>query len=145
MAIPSRQIGWGTESNLLWQILKQLNKLTSVLFGLKPNYKVFTALLNQTEEEAPEVIVLQNNTGLEFTTNRGSTGAYTINFTGYVLDQSKVVILMGPYSRFLNLPSLLSAYLYDDNTVFINTTEVATLTEVDGILKNTSIEIRVYS
>jgi len=35
MAIPSRQIGWGTESNLLWQILKQLNKLTSVLFGLK--------------------------------------------------------------------------------------------------------------
>jgi hypothetical protein len=52
MAIPSRQIGWGTESNLLWQILKQLNKLTSVLFGLKeaatPNYKVFTALVTQT-------------------------------------------------------------------------------------------------
>jgi hypothetical protein len=52
MAIPSRQIGWGTESNLLWQILKQLNKLTSVLFGLKeaatPNYKVYTALLTQT-------------------------------------------------------------------------------------------------
>jgi hypothetical protein len=52
MAIPSRQIGWGTESNLLWQILKQLNKLTSVLFGLKeaatPNYKVFTALLTQS-------------------------------------------------------------------------------------------------
>jgi hypothetical protein len=51
MAIPSRQIGWGTESNLLWQILKQLNKLTSVLFGLKeaatPNYKVYTALLSQ--------------------------------------------------------------------------------------------------
>lgn len=52
MAIPSRQIGWGTESNLLWQILKQLNKLTSVLFGLKeaatPNYKVYTALLTQS-------------------------------------------------------------------------------------------------
>jgi len=30
MAIPSRQIGWGTESNLLWQIAKQLQYLTQV-------------------------------------------------------------------------------------------------------------------
>lgn len=30
MAIPSRQIGWGTESNLLWQISKQLEYLTKV-------------------------------------------------------------------------------------------------------------------
>jgi hypothetical protein len=60
MAIPSRQIGWGTESNLLWQILKQLNKLTSVLFGLKeaatPNYKVFTALLTQSGASSPDVL-----------------------------------------------------------------------------------------
>jgi hypothetical protein len=51
MAQVSRQIGWSQESNLLYQILKQLNKLTSVLFGLKeaatPNYKVYTALLTQ--------------------------------------------------------------------------------------------------
>jgi hypothetical protein len=59
MAIPSRQIGWGTESNLLWQILKQLNKLTSVLFGLKeaatPNYKVYTALLTQNGGDDPNI------------------------------------------------------------------------------------------
>ena len=30
MAIPSRQIGWGTKSNLLWQISKQLEYLTKV-------------------------------------------------------------------------------------------------------------------
>jgi hypothetical protein len=30
MAIPSRQIGWGTESNLLWQISKQLEYLAKV-------------------------------------------------------------------------------------------------------------------
>jgi hypothetical protein len=48
MAIISRQIGWGTESNLLYQILKQLNRLTSIMFGLKPNYKVYTALLTQS-------------------------------------------------------------------------------------------------
>lgn len=31
MAIPSRQIGWGTKSNLLWQISKQLEYLNGVL------------------------------------------------------------------------------------------------------------------
>lgn len=30
MAIPSRQIGWGTNTNLLWQISKQLEKLLRV-------------------------------------------------------------------------------------------------------------------
>ena len=30
MAIPSKQIGWGTEENLLWQISKQLERLTQV-------------------------------------------------------------------------------------------------------------------
>jgi hypothetical protein len=32
MAIPSRQIGWGTEENLLWQISKQLESLTGVAY-----------------------------------------------------------------------------------------------------------------
>jgi hypothetical protein len=33
MAIPSRQIGWGTKSNLLWQISKQLERLICVSGG----------------------------------------------------------------------------------------------------------------
>ena len=81
MAIPSRQIGWGTESNLLWQILKQLNKLTSVLFGLKeaatPNYKVYTALLTQSGGDNPA------------TTNSGELtigGTYTIDDNSGGLD-----------------------------------------------------------
>ncbi len=32
MAIPSRQIGWSTRANLLWQISKQLEYLTGVLY-----------------------------------------------------------------------------------------------------------------
>ena len=44
----SRQIGWSNESNLLYQILKQLNRLSSIMFGLKPKYKVYTALLTQS-------------------------------------------------------------------------------------------------
>jgi hypothetical protein len=30
MAIPSKQIGWGTTENLLWQISKQLETLIKV-------------------------------------------------------------------------------------------------------------------
>ena len=53
MAIISRGIGWSQESNLLWYILKQLNQLTGVLFGLKPKYKVYTALLTQSGGDVP--------------------------------------------------------------------------------------------
>ena len=67
MAIPSRQIGWGTEDNLLWQISKQLEQLTNVTAQActtttstssstttttttLPLYRVYTALLTQTGE-----------------------------------------------------------------------------------------------
>jgi hypothetical protein len=33
MGIPNRQIGWSTKSNLLWQISKQLERLTCVTAG----------------------------------------------------------------------------------------------------------------
>lgn len=33
MAIPSRQIGWGTEENLLWQISKQLEYLIGITYN----------------------------------------------------------------------------------------------------------------
>ena len=72
MAIPSRQIGWGTESNLLWQILKQLTRLTSIMFSLKPNYKVYTVLLSQSEGTAPFV-----NSVLEDTINESFIFSYT--------------------------------------------------------------------
>jgi hypothetical protein len=37
MAIPSRQIGWGTEENLLWQISKQLEYLTGIAYNSNNN------------------------------------------------------------------------------------------------------------
>jgi hypothetical protein len=77
MAIQNRQIGWSQESNLLWQILKQINKLTSVIFGLKeaatPKYKVYTALLTQSGEDDPLTL---------------SSGAVTKGVTYYITDAS---------------------------------------------------------
>lgn len=60
MAIPSRQIGWSTEDNLLWQISKQLEQLTNVTAKTcatnAPTYKVFTALLTQSGVDDPDTL-----------------------------------------------------------------------------------------
>jgi hypothetical protein len=42
MSIPSRQIGWGTEENLLWQIAKQLEYLTKVIYNIGNNSPTVT-------------------------------------------------------------------------------------------------------
>jgi hypothetical protein len=66
MAIPSRQIGWGTEDNLLWQISKQLEQLTNVTAKgctttttttTLPAYRVYTALLSQTGGDGPTAVI----------------------------------------------------------------------------------------
>lgn len=52
MAIPSRQIGWGTEENLLWQISKQLEQLTGVTSKISSgggSYLVYSALLDSND------------------------------------------------------------------------------------------------
>jgi hypothetical protein len=65
MASVSRQIGWSQESNLLYQILKQLTRLTSIIFKLNPKYKVYTVTLTQSGEVAPqEEVVLENTIGI---------------------------------------------------------------------------------
>lgn len=51
MAIPSKQIGWSQESNLLWEITRQMDKLTKVVSASAAptsTYKVYTALLTQS-------------------------------------------------------------------------------------------------
>lgn len=47
MAIPSRQIGWGTKANLLWQISKQLEQLIAV------TSKLATTTTTSTTTAAP--------------------------------------------------------------------------------------------
>jgi hypothetical protein len=52
MAIPSRQIGWSTEDNLLWQISKQLERLTQVTGNSVSGSQTLT-----------QTLVIGNNTG----------------------------------------------------------------------------------
>ena len=82
MSVPNRQIGWSQESNLLWQILKQLNRLTSIMFGLKPNYKVYTALLSQNGSgNVFEITGGDLTVGVAYTIFEASGGAEGFDFT----------------------------------------------------------------
>jgi len=42
MPIPSRQVGWGTTENLLWQIAKQLEGISCQLCDLNNNFTTTT-------------------------------------------------------------------------------------------------------
>lgn len=89
MAIPSRQIGWGTEDNLLWQISKQLEQLTNVTAQgcttttsttTEPAYRVYTALLYQTGGDDPTAVTdlpLVLGLSYEIIDNDGGTADFT--------------------------------------------------------------------
>lgn len=57
MAIPNRQIGWSQESNLIWEIAYELDKLNKILGAGKPagnsptgNVGIPSAQIGQSQE-----------------------------------------------------------------------------------------------
>lgn len=147
MGVPNRQIGWSQESNLLWYILSQLKRLSSVIFSLKPKYKVYTAFLSQSGSSAPVATVLENTLGGTPTWARSTTGTYyfllndafpigqTVIFLNIVGDDSD-----GRYIAELNYAGGPNAN--QRGLVIKNAT---TNVNSDGISSLSSIEIRVYN
>jgi hypothetical protein len=149
MAISSKQIGWGTESNLLWQILKQLNHLTNILFGLKetatPKYKVYTAIITAFENDTPVVIELENTIGtITFNKFDESVGRYRL-ISDFLFTENKTVLFYGSIGRednYVPNPQLISNW---DSTNAINLYTFLDGVESNLVIWKTSIEIRVYS
>lgn len=83
MAIPSRQIGWGTEENLLWQISKQLEHLTGVTSNIPAPVSLYSASFFDT--------TTQNNGGA--TTANQVLISSTQAANGFTLASNKVTIL----------------------------------------------------
>jgi hypothetical protein len=90
MAIPSKQIGWGTEENLLWQISKQLESLTRVVYNI-PNNTTSTSTSTSTTTSTttsalPNMsLTVSNNLGL-FDIAQGSD--FTIEWIAYYANTS---------------------------------------------------------
>jgi hypothetical protein len=143
----SRQIGWSAESNLLYQILKQLNRLTSIISNIvggggdsRP-YKVYTALLTQTGTSAPVATVLENTLGsISFTYE--STGIYKVLSSSLFTPNKTAVFITsrgvgGPFGV------VTGAQFNSIDELFIST--MNTSGTVNNILVNSSFEIRVYN
>jgi hypothetical protein len=143
MASVSRQIGWSQESNLLYQILNQLTRLTSIIFGLKPKYKVYTALLTQVGELAPEAIVLENTIGnISFAYE--SVGVYAVNSSNlFIEDKTSVDIDPTNYDYLTGLALFANETIFSLSKIRITTTLGGA--PADDLLIKNRIEIRVYS
>lgn len=104
MGIPNRQIGWSTESNLLWEISKQLEKTacqlcnvsgtsgTSGSSGISPtlpvslNYGLFSQTGNST---------IITNTTVESSLINGGVGTLTVPANGFSIGDSFRAIMGG--------------------------------------------------
>ena len=107
-------------------------------------YKVYTALLSQSGTASPTSVGLENTFGITATFSYISTGYYELHMTGQFTSGKTFIINGCPDSGPIggNFGILLTDYsdtnkirlsTLDDNGVFYN-----------GMLNNTSIEIRVY-
>ena len=162
MAIPSRQIGWGTEDNLLWQISKQLERLTQVTGNAVattsststtaaptttttttlPVYRVYTALLTQNGTTAPVATVLENTIGvmsLEYS-NPGTYSITSVEFNGFA-DYGKVAVLLtnggsGYFTSAQYVPSINGITIRTVNNLNIATND---------LMSGATIEIRLYN
>jgi hypothetical protein len=83
MAIPSKQIGWGTEENLLWQISKQLETLTSVTYNsgssLSTTYVPYTGAISSVNLGANNISANAFFNGFNSITASGTQVVLTIN------------------------------------------------------------------
>lgn len=101
MSIPSKQIGWSNESNLLWQISKQLEQLTGVTSKIVTStstYNVYTALVTWDDTGLTDLNVLENTLGgdLDFSINTSNSQA-TITSTDLLFTTNKTFVLLNSF------------------------------------------------
>jgi len=77
MAIPSREIGWSTNSNLLWTISKELERLICVRKGECPPTTTTTTTLPLTTTTTTTLPSTTTTT----TTSAGSGGGFAIGLS----------------------------------------------------------------
>lgn len=100
----------------------------------------YVALINQSSTDAPTLTVLKNDTGLTFTPSRTIAGAYAIGFSSPPV-LAKLEVIIGNQSN--NVDALITYYI-NSSQLFINTKDVSTDTQIDGIFLNTTLRINIY-
>jgi hypothetical protein len=107
-------------------------------FSARP-YRVYTALLTQTGTDAPVVTVLENTLGFTPVWTRNDEGNYgVVEINGYPLDKTTLMVTSYPDSD-------ISGVVLGGNEIQLETYSKTFSSLKDGILDDTTIEIRVYN
>jgi hypothetical protein len=104
-----------------------------------PTPKVYVALLTQTSTNAPVATVLENTLGTVTLTYEG-TGSYMVVSNG-LFTVGKTVVLIGNKAA----TTATAVFQNDSSNLAMTTVVISTGNETNGILENTTIEIRVYN
>lgn len=105
----------------------------------EPTYKVYSALLAQSGEDAPTATVLENTLGGDIIWERITDGEYSGTLTdAFTLNKS-----WSTYPTISGQDSTILVDFLDVNTFYIST--FSSGVAADNLLDNASIEIRVYN
>ena len=110
------------------------------IVDLAQPYKKYVALLTQVGVAAPVVTVLENTLGVTVTWTRSGTGIYSGDVIGTDFTNLKTTVIMPNTST-----GLVLAYSASTSNITVNTKAITTGTNTDGMLVQTTIEIRVYT
>jgi hypothetical protein len=112
------------------------------------SYKVYIALLTQSGTNAPTAIVLKNTLDEVPQYSYDSTGYYYIN-TSEKFTENKTAIYFGPNGGTNSLGVSAVAVWEDSSNISLQTgnyqSDPSTITTVNGLLTNNTLEIRVYN
>lgn len=115
------------------------NLKADTIFGVVPlPYKVYTALLTQTNTNAPTAIVIENTLGVNVSWQYSSPGYYFAVLTVSYQTLNKTALIGSCYSN--RADEIFCYWSYNELTVETQRGVEPT----DGILENTTIEIRIY-
>jgi hypothetical protein len=143
MSIPNKQIGWSNESNLLWQIAKQVERLTAVTSTISggDSYLKYVALLTYEPASAPVATVLENTLSGPIVWTRDSAGNYVGTLNGAFTEGKTACFYT--HDGFNGSTGSSGAVRYDSNSVWVTfNDDNGTYIDSDGAPD--SIEIRVY-
>jgi hypothetical protein len=108
-------------------------------------YRVYSALLTQTNDSAPTAIVLQNELNNTISLARDEKGSYSLTTPTNTFTTNKTFVLIGTANA-TTAPSIDTKILVSlENQTQIRITTVSASSTEDGCLNNTAIEIRVYN
>lgn len=137
----------GNKEILTYEVTETLTQIMTQNIAItaspKP-YKVYTALISQVGTADPTVIELENTLG-SVSWDRDNDGEYSAISSGLFTDNKTAIFIGSVGDSDINSPYTSRVYRSNTNTIKIGTfLGNSTHDQVDTVLDQTSIEIRVY-